>query len=154
MRFIQQGFKLFTFLYIAYLLQACSVPSEKIVLRQIKDVVVDANNDPRLKATALFYNPNAERGRLKRINVDIYVNEKKVGTVDQHLHIKIPSKGEFSVPLEVKLSMKELGFMDTLFGMLGGKKFNVRYEGHLKVTYHGFPIKVPVNYKDEIRVSF
>jgi hypothetical protein len=54
----------------------------------------------------------------------------------------------------VKLALKELGFMDTLFGMLGGKKFQIEYKGFLKLTYHGFPIRVPVNYKDEIRVKF
>ena len=91
---------------------------------------------------------------LKSINVEIFVNEKKVGVVDQTMKIKIPAKGEFTVPLEVGLNMKELGFMETVFGMLGGKKFDVRYEGHLKVSYHGVPIKVPVKYKDQIRVRF
>ena len=134
--------------------QGCSGPKERIVLKQIKDVVADASSDPKLKAQAVFYNPNPERGKLKAINVDIYINEKKVGRVDQEMKIVIPSKGEFTVPLEVSLNMKELGFMDTVFGMLGGKKFDVRYEGYLKVTYHGFPIKVPVKYKDQIRVSF
>jgi LEA14-like dessication related protein len=135
-------------------LQSCSTPKERIVLKQIRDVVVDASSDPRLKAQAIFFNPNPERGNLKAIKVDIYVNEKKVGSIDQKMKIKIPSRGEFTVPLEVGLKMKELGFMDTLFGMLGGKKLDVRYEGHLKVTYHGVPIRVPVNYKDQIRVSF
>ncbi len=70
------------------------------------------------------------------------------------MKIKIPAKGEFTVPLEVNLKMKELGFMDTVFGMLGGKKFDIRYEGYLKVNYRGVPIKVPVHYKDEVRVRF
>lgn len=135
-------------------LYSCSAPKERIVLKQIKDVVADATSDPKLKAQAIFYNPNPESGKLKAISVDIFVNEKKVGTVDQQMKIKIPAKGEFTVPLEVNLNMKELGFMDTVLGMLGGKKFDVRYAGHLKVTYHGIPIKVPVNYKDQIRVSF
>jgi LEA14-like dessication related protein len=116
--------------------------------------VVDAASDPKLKANAIFYNPNAERGKLKKIKVDIFVDGKKVGTVDQELKIKIPSRGEFTVPLEVNLAMKELGFMDALLGVLGGKKFAIRYEGFLKLTYHGFPIKVPVNYKDEVKISF
>ncbi len=139
---------------IAGFLQSCATPKEKIVLRQIKDVVADATSDPKLKGQAVFYNPNPQSGKLKSINVDIYVNEKKVGTVDQTMKIKIPAKGEFIVPLEVNLKMKELGFMDTLFGMLGGKKFDVRYEGYLKVNYRGVPIKVPVHYKDEVRVRF
>lgn len=139
---------------MAGFLQSCATPKEKIVLKQIKDVVADATSDPKLKGQAVFYNPNPQSGKLKSINVDIYVNEKKVGTVDQTMKIKIPARGEFTVPLEVNLKMKELGFMDTLFGMLGGKKFDIRYEGHLKVNYRGVPIRVPVNYKDEVRVRF
>lgn len=132
----------------------CQRPKEDIVLRQIKDIVVDATTDPMLKANAIFYNPNSMRGKLKRINVDIFVNGKKAASVNQELKTVIPANDEFSVPIEVKLAIKELGFMDTLLGMIGGKKFEVRYEGSLKLSYHGFPIHVPVHYKDEIRVRF
>jgi LEA14-like dessication related protein len=93
-------------------------------------------------------------GRLKKINVVIYVNGKRAAHVDQRLRTLIPAKSEFTVPLEVKLSIKELGFMDTLLGVLGGKRFEVRYEGSLRLTYRGVPINVPVNYKDEVRVRF
>jgi LEA14-like dessication related protein len=136
------------------LLGACKRPKEDIVLRQIKDIVVDATSDPMLKANAIFYNPNSMRGKLRRINVDIFVNGKKAASVNQDLKTTIPANNEFSVPIEVKLAIKELGFMDTLLGMIGGKKFEVRYEGSLKLSYHGFPINVPVNYKDEVRVRF
>ena len=75
-------------------------------------------------------------------------------SVHQELKTSIPANGEFTVPIEVKLAIKELGFMDTLLGMIGGKTFEVRYEGALKLSYHGAPINVPVNYKDEIRIRF
>ena len=132
----------------------CKGPKEDIVLRQIKDVVVDASSDPLLKANAIFYNPNSMRGKLKKIKVDVFVNGKKAASVDQDLKTVIPANDEFTVPIEVKLAIKELGFMDTLLGMIGGKTFEVRYEGSLKLSYHGVPINVPVNYKDEIRVRF
>lgn len=139
---------------ILMVMAGCEQPKERIVLRQIRDVVVDANENPTLKANAIFYNPNDVRGKLKRINVVVYVNGKKAAHVDQKLKTLIPAKGEFSVPLEINLSIKELGFMDTLLGVLGGKKFDVRYEGTLKLSYRGIPIKVPVNYKDEVRIRF
>lgn len=139
---------------LSLFLLACQKPDEEIVLRRIKDVVVDATSEPMLKANAIFYNPNKVRGRLKNISVDIYVNGKKTANVDQKLKTLIPSQSEFTVPIEVKLAMKELGFMDTVLGMIGGKKFEVRYEGYVKLSYRGVPIKVPVNYKDEIRVRF
>ena len=143
-----------TILPLSFLGTSCHGPEEDIVLRKIKDVVVDASTDPMLKATAVFYNPNDMRGKLKRINVEIFVDGKKAATVNQKLKTLIPAKNEFVVPLEVKLSIKELGFMDTLLGVIGGKKFEVRYEGSLKLTYRGFPINVPVKYKDEVRVRF
>lgn len=142
------------FVVSVILISACQRPKEDIVLRQIKDIVVDATSDPMLRANAIFYNPNTMRGKLRRINVDIFVNGKKAASVNQELKTLIPSKSEFIIPIEVKLAIKELGFMDTLLGMIGGKKFEVRYEGTLKLSYHGFPINVPVNYKDDIRVRF
>lgn len=145
----------FTILFLTLLLfSGCKRPEEDIVLRQIRDVVVDASTDPILKANAIFYNPNKMRGKLKKIDIEIFVNGKKAASVNQQLKTVIPSMSEFAVPLEVKLSMKELGFMDTLLGVIGGKKFEIRYTGILKLSYRGFPIQVPVNYKDEVRIRF
>ncbi len=147
--------KAFTILFLTLLLvSGCKRPEEDIVLRQIRDVVVDASTDPILKANAIFYNPNKMRGKLKKIDIEIFVNGKKAASVNQQLKTVIPSMSEFAVPLEVKLSMKELGFMDTLLGVIGGKKFEIRYTGILKLSYRGFPIQVPVNYKDEVRIRF
>ncbi len=154
-QFLPRRISRVTLLFLSLcLLNGCKRPEEEVVLRQIRDVMVDASTDPMLKANAIFYNPNKMHGKLRKINVDIFVNGKKAATVDQKLKTIIPAQKEFTVPLEVKLSMKELGFMDTLLGVIGGKKFEVRYEGVLKLTYRGIPIRVPVNYKDEIRVRF
>jgi LEA14-like dessication related protein len=136
------------------ILGGCKKPDQEIVLRHIRDVVVDASTEPKLRANAVFYNPNNVRGRLKEIDVEIFVNGKKAASVDQSLKTSIPAASEFTVPLEVKLAMKELGVMDTIFGMIGGKKFDVHYKGFLRLTYRGLPIKVPVDYHDEVRLSF
>lgn len=136
------------------LLTGCKKPDEEIVLRDIKDVVVDASSDPMLKANAIFYNPNKVRGKLKKIDVEIFVDGKRAASVDQVMKTSIPAQSEFTVPLEVKLAMKELGFMDTLFGVIGGKTFNIHYKGALKLTYRGLPINVPVDYKDEVKLRF
>ena len=140
------------FLMLATIVTGCQRPQEDIVLKQIKDIVVDATTDPVLRANAIFYNPNAMRGKLKRINVDIFVNGKKAASVNQELKTLIPAKSEFVIPIVVDLAIKELGFMDTVLAMIGGKKFEVHYLGSLKLSYKGLPIKVPVDYKDNVRV--
>jgi len=146
---------LLSLLFFAILLVTSScTPKEPIVLRQIKEVVADATSQPTLKAEAIFYNPNNTRLQLKKIDVDIYIGGKKVGEVDQEMKTIIPAHDEFTVPIEVKLAMKDFGFLDTLFGMIGGKKLEIQYKGSLKLTYHGLPVRVPVDYKDEIRLNF
>jgi LEA14-like dessication related protein len=155
MRSFKTPFKFIGLLiFSACLLQGCERPKEDIVLKQVKDVVADASSDPMLKAEAVFFNPNKISGKLKNIEVDIFVNGKKAGSVDKDYKIKIPSNGEFSVPLEVKLNIKELGGLQTVIGMLGGKKFDIQYVGKIKLTYRGIPFKVPVDYKSQVRLSF
>jgi LEA14-like dessication related protein len=141
-------------LLFLFFLGSCEKPKEDIVLRNIRDVVVDATSEPMLKANAIFYNPNNIKGKLKNIDVEIFVNGKKAANVHQHFNTSIPARSEFTIPLQVNLAMKELGTMETLWGMLGGKKFEVRYHGSVKLSYKGVPIKVPIDYKDNVRVRF
>jgi LEA14-like dessication related protein len=140
------------FLFLSFCFSC--VPKEKIVLRHIKDVVLDASDEPQLRAEAVFYNPNNMRMRLRKIEVVVFINGKKAAEIDQRLKTRIPAQGEFSVPLVVKLATKELGLLDTLLGVLGGKKIDVHYVGSLKVNYNAVPIRVPVDYKDEVRIRF
>jgi LEA14-like dessication related protein len=127
-------------------------PKEDIVLRNVRDIIVDATTEPMLKANAVLYNPNNVKIKLRKVKVDVYVNGKKSGTVDQEPKMMIPAAAEFTVPLEVKLNMKELGLLDTIFGMLGGKKLKVRYKGSISVTYKGLPIRIPVDYESEVKI--
>jgi LEA14-like dessication related protein len=147
-RFAGKSFLLVTLIALMF---SC-LPKEEIVLRQIRDVVVDASSGPKLKANAIFYNPNKTKMKLKKINVDIFINGKKSANVDQELKTLIPAQGEFTVPLEVTLNIKELGLLDTIFGMIGGKVFDVHYKGFLKINYRGIPVRVPVDYKDDVKI--
>lgn len=146
--------RFFLILSLVICFGACKRPEEDIVFKYVQGVVVDATDkDPRLKANAVFFNPNEMKGKLKRIELDIYVEGKKAGHVDQKLALLIPANSEFTVPLEVKLNLKEMGLLNTLFSILGAKKMDVRYVGSIRLNYRGIPINVPVDYKSEIRIK-
>jgi len=129
-------------------------PKEDVVLRNIRDIVVDADTEPTLRAQAILYNPNNIRMKLRKIDIDVYVDGKKSARIDQEHKLAIPAQAEFTVPLEVKLNLKELGLLDTIFGMIGGKKMKVQYKGSIRITYKGIPVKVPVDYTSEVRIRF
>lgn len=138
--------------FVSILAPGCSTPKEEIKFLRVKDVAVDGSPDPKLKAEVFFFNPNNIRMKLKKIDIDIYHDGKKVGEIDQKLSTVIPAKEEFSIRLEVKLALKELNIVNTLLSMIGGKSMEIQYKGYLKLSYHGFPVSVPVDFKDEIRV--
>src|SRR5688572_15970673 len=139
-------------IFMAIALSSCK-PKEDIVLRNVHDIVVDVTTEPTLKAQAILYNPNNIKIKLRKIAIDVFVNGKKTGRVDQEPKMIIPAASEFKVPLEVKLNMKELGLFDTIFGIIGGKKLDVEYKGSISVTYKGLPIRIPVNHKSEVRLK-
>ena len=145
--------KVSVFILVLFFMSACT-PHQDVELRKIQDIIVNAGDNPTLQANAVLYNPNNVRMKLRKINVDVFVNGKKAGNVDQELKMKIPAKDEFSVPLIVNLNLKELGLLDTILSLFGSKRMKVHYKGSIKITYNGVPVKIPVDYEDEIRVKF
>src|SRR6185295_2112304 len=96
--------------FFSFLLLATScVPKEQIVLRVIRNVTIDVGLDgePLLKGEAVFYNPNNARMKLKEINVDVFVDGKKSAVVKQKFNSVIKPRSEFTVPLEIQLSLKD-----------------------------------------------
>lgn len=129
-------------------------PKEPIVLRAIENIELTpgAGSDPTLKADARFYNPNQIRMRLKYIRVEVFVDGKKSATVDQQLKSIIKSKAEFNVPMEVQLSLKEIGLVDALLSLLGGKKYELQFKGYIRVSVKGLPVQIPIDYKREVKL--
>jgi len=128
------------------------LPEKDIELRQIKSVVGDVTDEPTLKAEVIFFNPNQQSGTLKKIEADVYVEGKKAAFVNQKMKIKVPANGEFTVPIEMKINLKEQGVLNTLLSLIGAKKIKVRYKGHIKVLYRGLPVRVPIDREEEVRI--
>ena len=143
----------FYFLLVIFL-TGC-VPKEEVVLRSIKNEKLETAEDGNqiLKADVIFYNPNNIRMKLKEINVEVFVDGKKSAHAEQKFNSLIKAKSEFTVPLEVKLSLKDLGLLDTILAFLGGKKYEINFKGHLRIKVNGFTFKVPVNHTEEFSMK-
>ena len=133
---------------------SCTTPSDAPVFKQVTNIEVTKvmGKTAYLNADAFFYNPNNVSMTLKKIDVDVSVEGKKIGKINQSLKTKIPASAEFKVPLDATFDMGEMGFLNSIISILGGKKVDVHYSGYIKLTYHGFPIRVPVEYDDEVRI--
>lgn len=139
---------------LACLLLASCGPYQPVVLKSVKNVHVESldREKAKLTADASLHNPNQLRARLKKISVNVKVDGKDAATVDQKLKSIIKPKSDFIVPIEVYISLKEFGIMDTIFSLLSGKKYKVEYKGHLRMKVGGVPVKVPIEFEDEVRL--
>ena len=147
--------KINIYYFLLLVLVAACVPKEEVVLRTIKNEKLETNvdGDQILKADAIFYNPNNVRMKLKEINIEVFVNGKKAAHSDQKVNSLIKAKSEFTVPLEIKLSLKELGLLDTILSFLGGKKYEIQFKGYLRVKVHGITFKVPVEHIEKLSLK-
>lgn len=144
--------RLYILLFAVVLLNGCA-PKEPVTLREvhIRNVELGSNGSALLKADAVLYNPNKGSLRLKKIDLEIFVDDKPAGRIDQKLTAQIKAQSEFTVPLEVQIKVGESGFLDTVFTLLGGKKHTLRITGKLRVKVSGFPVSIPVDHKDEFK---
>ena len=142
----------------AFLLMATfsCVPKDEVVFKGVKNISIEPSqqNEPLLKADALFYNPNKVKMKLKEIYVDVLVNGKPSAQVRQKLKVSIPAESDFSIPVAAQLSLKELGLLDAIVNLLGGKKYDIQYTGYVRIAVHGVTIKVPFTYQEQIRLRF
>jgi LEA14-like dessication related protein len=132
------------------------VPEKEVVLRSLDNVELTAGlgSEPMLKADALFYNPNKIRLKVKGIKLEVFIDGKKTAFIDQKLRSTVKAESEFSIPLEVQLSLKEIGLFNAIAGLFGGKKHELNYKGYIKVSVKGFPFKIPVDYSKEVKLRF
>jgi LEA14-like dessication related protein len=143
------------FLFLIFLITSC-VPNEKIELRDIKNLALEQLDDGNaiLNGDAVFFNPNAARMRLKEIKIEVFVDGKKSALVDQKLSALARGNSEFTVPVKVQLSLKEFGLKEALRSLFGGKKYEIHYKGYLKAKVNGWPLRVPVDHKEDFKLKF
>lgn len=121
---------------ITIFVTGCQKPKD-LVFKNVQNVSLDnlSFNNATLKMELVYYNPNTFGLELSRTDFDIFVNNTLLGHSLQDLQLKIPSRKDFTVPLQVDLDMKNLlknGIM-----ALMNKEVQVRLLGKAKIGKAG-----------------
>ncbi len=140
-------------LVVALNLVGC-LPKDSVQLRAVNNISIEPGVPPVLSGDAVFFNPNSSRMRLRHVKIDVMVDGKKSASVNNELNIVAKPNSEFTIPLKVQLELEDLGIVQTLKNILGGKKYEIHYVGHLKVNVNGFPMRIPIDHKEDFKVGF
>ncbi len=103
-----------------------------------------------LGITAVIYNPYKAKVKLEEILIDVFIDDKKLGTILEAADVvKINKQSAFDLPLKINVntaSTLSKFFTQGAKLLIPGKTIKVDYKGYVKVKALGFiPIKVKIN---------
>jgi LEA14-like dessication related protein len=138
-------------MFSTLVLSSCSNVKEA-EFRKISNIRFSMDG-PKVTADLTFFNPNNFSMLLKRTEVDVFFDGKKAGRIDQEHQVKVDKQSEFTVPVDLKVSLKDLGLGNALMGVLSGKKYPLRFQGKVFGQVKGIPVSVNIDHTEEIRIG-
>lgn len=139
-------------------LAACNTSNfEEPVFKDLKNVKLKdlQGNMATISAEAVVFNPNKKSGKLTDIVLDVWIDGKELGHIKQTHDLKIPAESEFNIPIETTIDLKQLdqSLLSRALDIIGGKKFDVKYVGHVKVKVMGIGFKIPVEEEKKLGIK-
>jgi LEA14-like dessication related protein len=136
----------FPTLVIALFFTACSkpIPPEFIGVEQFK-VINMGLAESTLGLEVKMYNPNKTRMQLKDADIDIFINEMKLGNSVLDSTIDIPRQDTFMIPIQVKV--KTLSGATKLIQSLSDSAVNFKVSGNAKLGKAGVFVNYPLLYE-------
>jgi LEA14-like dessication related protein len=125
---------------------SCAKP-QSFDYRDIRNFKVDklGFDKSTISMDLVYFNPNNFGVQLRKVDCDVYIEDKYLGKYLLDTLMDIPKKAEFVLPSKMDVDMKNV-FKNT-FSVLFGKEVLIKVKGTTRVGKGGVYINVPVNYE-------
>jgi LEA14-like dessication related protein len=132
----------------------CTRPEEEPQFLRVDNISFDkiSGTNADVSAEVVFYNPNDVKMKLRKVELDVDLEGVKIGSIAEQVHTKIGARSEFSVPVKASFDLTEIGLLNGLLSIFGGKKVEVRFYGKIGVSVHGYPASVAIDHTEKIRM--
>lgn len=114
------------------------------------------NDSITIKAKLNFNNPNKVGGKMQLSDLHAVVNDIELGDL-KNQEVVVPSKKDFQVPLELKLSYGQIfdskkGLLSSILSSILTNEVSVKFDG--KATFKKLLIKkeYAINYNEKIKI--
>ena len=126
-------------------LSNCRAPQD-LVFKDYKNLKIQ-NIDfssANLKVDLVYYNPNNIGLELNRTDFDLFIDSSYLGHSTQNLQIAIPARKEFTLPLDIKVDLKNL--LKNGLTALSSKEVLIQLKGNVRVGKAGIYKIIKVDY--------
>ena len=133
-------------LIIATVFMSCSSP-KMLEYRDYKNFKINSPGftNTNISMDLIYFNPNNFGLQLRKVDLDIFIDNNLLGHTLLDTLIQIPKNNTFLLPISVNVDMKN-AFKNSLSTILG-MEVTVKATGRLKVGKANVFMSVPVNYE-------
>lgn len=143
--------RFFFLIFPIFILNSCKISAPTFKGLQSPELK-NENGAMTLRTEVLMYNPNNIRVRLQSVNLNVFLNEKQIGTVGEKPDLLIKRKSDFAIPLSLSVNTGDnlLNQIGTFLGFLQSKEFRLKATGNIKARVFCFKFQRPVNFEQKI----
>ncbi|XOV91997.1 MAG: LEA type 2 family protein [Bacteroidota bacterium] len=145
--------RLLIFIFLATIFIQCAATREAPEFVGIEKLKITKfqGKTAELTGEAILYNPNKRGLTLKEVAIDVKSDDRLIGQINKSMNLKIPAESEFKVPLNATVNIGDIGVLNGILSMLGGKEIEINYSGDIKVSVYGVPRKLHIDHTEELQ---
>lgn len=144
---------------LALLLSSCESPVapefQKLENVKFKSATISQSFNFILTADALFHNPNSLGIEVTALDLELFVNEKKVSNIKQNVSTSINQVSDFKLPLEFEVPLRDVinEIKPSLGQLLKKPEINYLLTGKITMSMAGVKVKVPMEYEGKEKLK-
>lgn len=132
---------------------ACSRP-QRAEFRGLEKIdLIGATLEGELVFTgqAVFFNPNSVGLDVTGMDLEVFINDKKVADVEQSVSLEAKAQSEFVLPLEIRVPISDVysDIGDLLGSFLSTKVVDLKVQGEVRVKVLGVTFGVPFSHEEQ-----
>ena len=130
---------------------ACSKP-ESFEYREVKNIKLQhlGFSKSTVSMDIVYYNPNNFSVNLKKVECQVFLNQKYLGDYLLDTTIHVSSKSVFVVPASISFDMMDV--VKKGFNILINKEALIGVKGKTRVGKSGFYFNVPIQYETKFKL--
>jgi len=144
------------FSVVILLFSACQKPQEPAFKRmQNFNVGEVKGNQVEIFADAVLENPNNINAEVVFLDIDMIMQEKIIGKINDAKQVKVPANSEFIVPVKIMASVDVIkqNWLTSAISILSNGKVPVKFSGFVTIKVLKIPFKVPVDFTEHLKVE-
>lgn len=130
---------------------ACMKTPKSLIYQDVKNFrLLSLSLTPDIGMDLQFYNPNTYNLTLKDANVNVFINDKQVGTTSLMSSFSVPANDTFLLPVKLQANLGNI--FANAYSILSNRPVDVHLQGSVKAG-RGIYLNIPIDFRTKLKLN-